>query len=127
MYIENLTSELFKNRIFNYKTDKDWKLKTGRPVMILLYADWSVEYKLNIPVFEEIAEELGGHAEIFKVNIDSEGDLLRGLGIDCSPGILFIPVEGTPRIASGTFPKESIIETAGEILFNTCRLKSKAA
>ncbi len=38
--MEFLTNETFKQKIFNYEVNKDWKYEGELPAIIDFYADW---------------------------------------------------------------------------------------
>jgi thioredoxin len=111
-----LTNETFKKVIFNYETEKDWKFSGKKPAIIDFYADWCAPCRQLSPLIEEIAREYNGKIDVYKVDTEKEKALAQNLGISGLPTILFIPVEGSPQVAMGALPKESLVQAITEVL-----------
>lgn len=101
-----LTTEDFKNKIFDYLQEKDWKTKSDLPVIIDFYADWCGPCKMVAPILEELADEYEGQLHIYKVDTEQELELASVFGIRSIPTFLFIPVDGDPIMQPGAFPKK---------------------
>lgn len=101
-----LTTEDFKNKIFDYLQEKDWKSKSDLPVIIDFYADWCGPCKMVAPILEELADEYEGQLHIYKVDTEQELELASVFGIRSIPTFLFIPVDGDPIMQPGAFPKK---------------------
>jgi len=107
-----LTAELFKQDIFDYTTEKEWKYKGEKPAIIDFYADWCGPCKMVAPIFEEISNEREDII-IYKVDTEVEQELSAVFQIRSIPSILFIPMEKQPIMQAGALPKnvlEEIIE-----------------
>lgn len=111
-----LTNEVFKQKIFNYEKNKEWKFEGDLPVIIDFYADWCGPCKLLSPRIEEIAKEYAGRIIVYKVNTDVEQVLAQNVGIQNLPTVLFIPVKGQPKATMGALPKESLVKAIQEVL-----------
>ena len=114
--MEHLTSSTFKQKVFNYEVNKDWKFEGSRPCIIDFYADWCGPCRMVAPVLEELAEKYLGKVDIYKVNTEEEQDLSELFGIRSIPSILFIPKEGKPQMMMGALPKESFEKIISELL-----------
>lgn len=114
--LEHLTKETFLTRIFNYESDKAWNYTGEKPCVIDFYADWCGPCKIVSPILEELAEVFKDKLDIYKVNTEEETELASVFGIRNIPSILFIPLNGDPRIAVGAFPKEIFLKAFREIL-----------
>ncbi len=112
----HLTAAEFKQKVFNYETEKEWKFTGDKPVIIDFYADWCGPCKMVAPVLEELSKEYDGKVQIYKVDTEAEHELASVFGIQSIPSILFIPMEGKPQMSMGALPKESFIKAINEIL-----------
>jgi thioredoxin 1 len=116
MKLEHLTNETFKEKIFNYEVNKDWKFLGTTPAIIDFYADWCGPCKVVAPILEELKEEYGDKLDIFKVNTEEQRELSSVFGIQSIPSLLFIPREGQPQMAMGALPKETFKQAISEVL-----------
>jgi len=111
-----LTSEMFKQKIYNYELNKQWKFEGDLPVIIDFYATWCKPCKQLWPTVEEIAKKYAGKIIVYKVDTDVENLLAQNMGIQNLPTLFFIPVKGQPRSAMGLMPKEEIVRAINEVL-----------
>jgi len=118
--MEHLTAQSFKEKVFNYDVNKDWKFEGELPCIIDFYADWCGPCKMVSPILEELSGEYQGKINIYKVDTESEQELASVFGIRSIPSILFVPKDGQPQMSMGAMPKESFKQAIEEVL-----LKSK--
>lgn len=111
-----LTNEVFKQKVFNYEVNKQWKYEGKLPAIIDFYATWCGPCKQLSPRVEEIAKEYAGKVIVYKVDTDQEQMLSQSLGIRSLPTLLFIPVTGQPQATMGALPKETIEKSIQEVL-----------
>ncbi len=116
MTLEHLTNETFKEKIFNYESNKEWKFEGEIPAIIDFYADWCGPCKTIAPILEELKDEYGDKLEIYKVNTEEQQELAGIFGIQSIPSLLFIPKEGQPQMAMGALPKETFKQAISEVL-----------
>ncbi len=114
--MEHLTKETFKEKVFNYEVNKEWKFEGNNPCIIDFYADWCAPCRMVAPVLEELSKEYTGKVDIFKVNTDVEQELASIFGIQSIPSILFIPREGQPQMSMGAMPKQSFEQIIKDVL-----------
>ncbi|MBL7113323.1 MAG: thioredoxin [Bacteroidales bacterium] len=113
---EHLTIDTFKEKVFNFEQNKDWKYEGELPCIIDFYADWCGPCKMVAPILEELSEEYNGKLHVYKVNTEEERELAGVFGIQSIPSLLFVPKEGQPQMAMGALPKESFIEAFKDVL-----------
>ena len=114
--LEHLNIDTFKEKVFNFEENKDWKFEGEKPCLIDFYADWCGPCKIIAPVLEELQKEYGNKLNIYKVNTENEQDLAAMFGIQSIPSLLFVPKEGKPQMAMGALPKESFEQAFKEVL-----------
>ncbi len=113
-----MTTQDFKEKVFNYETVQDWKYQGTLPAIIDFYADWCGPCKMVAPVLEELAKEYEGKIVIYKVNTDKEQELATVFGIQSIPTMLFIGADGEPTLQPGAFPKHVFKKIIEETLLN---------
>lgn len=100
-----LTTQDFKDNIFNYSEGEDWNYKGTLPAIIDFYADWCGPCKMVAPVLEELSKEYDGKLLIYKVDTEAEQELAAVFGIRSIPTFLFIPVNDQPVMQPGALPR----------------------
>ena len=119
-----LTAEDFREKIFEYTKDEEWKYKGAQPAIIDFYADWCGPCKAIAPVLEELSNEYEGKLLIYKIDTDKEAELSGLFGIQSIPTLLFIPVEGAPMMQKGAIPKKAFQQVIEERLLTTADKES---
>lgn len=114
--LEHLTEEAFKNKIFNWEENQQWKFEGELPTIIDFYADWCAPCKMVAPILEELQKEYAGKINIYKVDTEAETHLASVFGIQSIPSLLFIPKDGQPQMAKGALPKESFKQIIKDVL-----------
>ena len=114
--VEPLTNDQFKEKIWNYDTDKEWKYLGDKPAIIDLYATWCGPCKRLAPILEEIQKEYGSKIQIYKVETDKEKQLSNLFNVSSIPLMVFIPKKGEPFLVTGLRPKEQLVEIINEKL-----------
>jgi thioredoxin 1 len=105
--IEHLTKETFKDKVFNFEENKEWKFEGDLPCVIDFYADWCGPCKMVTPVLEELSAEYDGKLNIYKVDTEDQKELSAMFGIQSIPSILFVPKDSQPQMSQGALPKDS--------------------
>lgn len=114
--MEHLTVETFKEKVFDYEDNKEWKFEGKIPAIIDFYADWCGPCKMVAPVLEDLAKEYDGKVDIYKVNTEEQQELAMAFGISSIPSILFIPVDEKPVMQAGALPKETFKQVISDVL-----------
>jgi thioredoxin len=113
---QHLTTAEFKEKVFNYETNKEWKYEGDVPCIIDFYADWCQPCKIVAPVLEELEEEYQGKIKVYKVDTEVERELAAVFGIQSIPSLLFVPMNDQPQMAMGALPKETFEKAISDVL-----------
>lgn len=116
--MEHLTSATFKEKVFDYEKNQEWKFEGKLPCIIDFYADWCGPCKMIAPILEELSKEYDGKINIYKVDTEVEQELSQAFGIRSIPSMLFCPAEGQPQMAQGALPKPALIQAIDDVLLN---------
>ena len=113
--MEHLTTETFKEKIFNYTDNKEWIFEGTKPAIVDFYAEWCGPCKQISPILEELSKEYPG-IDIYKVDTEAQPELSSMFGVQSIPSILFVPMQSQPQMAQGGLPKDSFIKAIKDIL-----------
>lgn len=102
----NLDYETFKENIFDYENEQEWKYKGDKPAILDFYADWCNPCKMTEPILEKLDKE-NDDIEIYKIDTDQYPYLAGIFGISSIPTFMFIPLDGDLRMANGALTEES--------------------
>lgn len=114
--IEHLTLDTFKEKVFDFEKNQEWKFEGTVPCMIDFYADWCGPCKMVAPILEELQKEYGDKLNIYKVNTEEERELASLFGIQSIPSLLFVPMGDKPQMAMGALPKATFVQAIDEVL-----------
>ncbi len=123
---EPLTAESFREKVFDYLTEREWKYKGSLPCVIDFWAEWCGPCRMLAPIFEELATEYAGKVLFYKVDTDAEQELAMVFGIRSIPSLLFVPLSGKPQMAVGALPKPTLKEIIEKELIPTLPASEQA-
>lgn len=113
--VEALTTATFKEKVFDFSTEKEWKFKGDKPAVVDFYATWCGPCKAVAPILDELSKEYEGKIDFYKVDTDAESELSSVFAIRSVPSLLFIPVSGPPQMAAGALPKNSFVDAFKDV------------
>lgn len=115
--MENLTTETFKEKVFDYTNEKEWSFKGTKPAIIDFYADWCAPCKMITPILDELSTEYND-IDFYKINTEEQPELAATFGIQSIPSILLIPVNNQPQLVIGVLPKDTFKQAIQQVIFN---------
>jgi thioredoxin 1 len=105
-----LTYETFKTKVFDFEKHQEWKFEGDKPCLIDFWAAWCGPCRMIAPILEELSEEYKDQINIYKVNTEEEPELATLFGIRSIPSLLFVPMNGKPKMMAGALPKHMLKE-----------------
>ena len=100
-----MTTNDFKDKVFNYETEKDWKYLGQLPAIIDFYADWCGPCKMMAPMVEAFADEYEGELKVGKLNVDEESEIAQKYQVMSIPMFAFFKDGKMIDSAVGALPK----------------------
>ncbi len=116
MAIKHLNKADFLKKVSNYEESKEWSFLGDKPALIDFYASWCGPCKALSPILEELSDEYDGKVDIYKVNVDDEFELSSAFGIRSVPTLIFVPMQGQPKMSTGGMPKSKLKELIDNLL-----------
>ncbi len=87
------------------------KIENAKGVALIdFWAAWCGPCRMLSPVIDEVAADFAGRAEIYKVNVDEEGELAAKFGIMSIPTLIIFKDGAVFDKLVGVVPKDSIAE-----------------
>lgn len=114
--VEQLTKDTFKEKVFDFESNKEWKFEGELPCIIDFYADWCGPCKMVAPVLEELSEEYDGKLNVYKIDTEDQKELAAMFGIQSIPSLLFVPLKDQPQMAQGALPKDTFKKAFKDVL-----------
>lgn len=114
----NITTQEFKDKIFNYEEESEWKFKGEKAAVVKFQADWCKPCQAYTPVYEAFAKE-NENIDFYSVDVDEESELAQVFGVKSVPTTIFIPKEGQPQATSGSLPKDKLNEIVNDVLLKS--------
>ncbi len=117
-----LTQSEFAVRVAEYtEPTAGWRYLGDRPALVDFHATWCGPCRALAPVLEEVAAEYGDRIVVYKVDVDRAPELSAAFGIRSVPTLLFVPMEGAPRMVLGALPKAELKRAVEELLLPETR------
>lgn len=88
-------------------------IKSDKPVLVDFYAPWCGPCKMMGPVIEEFAKEVSDKADVYKVNVDEEGDLANQFQVMSIPTLIAFKNGKPVNQAMGVQSKEALKKMLG--------------
>lgn len=83
-------------------------LQAKRPVLVDFFATWCPPCKMLSPIIEELAEELKGRIEVFKINVDQAREIAQQYNIMGVPTMIVFKNGKEAKRMTGLRSKEDI-------------------
>jgi thioredoxin 1 len=120
--IEFISTEDFKNKIFDFTGKEEWEFSGTRPALLNFTASWCGPCRSFAPTLDQLAEKYKDQVDFYKIDIDQNPEVPAMFGIRSVPTTLFLTNIEEPIMAGGVIPFETMVQAIDELL----TLKPKA-
>lgn len=83
-------------------------IKAEKPVLVDFFASWCGPCQMMSPIIDELSEEMGNKAGVYKVDVDSSSDLANQYQVMSIPTILVFKDGKVSKQFNGVTPKEDL-------------------
>ena len=111
----SLTTQGFKEKVFNYETEKDWKYQGELPAIIDFYAEWCIPCKKMKPELEELAKEQAATVEVYRIDVDDNPELAKQLEVSSLPVVMIYKGGEEKYSVTGYASKAELISQLGKL------------
>lgn len=104
-----LNTAEYKLMVHNFTANPKWKFEGELPCIVDFYADWCAPCRQVAPIMDELAKEYAGKINVYKVNVDFEGELSNFYRVQSIPTVMFCTADNEPVTKLGAFSKQDYI------------------
>lgn len=84
-------------------------LKAQGPVLVDFFATWCGPCKMLAPTLDQVAADMGGKAQVFKVDVDQSPDIASRYGVMSVPTLIVFENGQVKRQTMGAQPKAALM------------------
>lgn len=93
------------------ETEFDQKvLQASKPVLVDFFATWCGPCKVMLPILDEVAQEVYGFAEVYKVDVDQARELSQRYNVMSVPTLLVFKNGAIAQQFMGITPKQVLVD-----------------
>ncbi len=98
-----------KKKVMNLTKENFSEVLKNKLVLIDFWADWCLPCKMQAPILEQVAGELGGRVTIAKMDVDKNQNLASKYGIKSIPTLLLFRRGSVVKQFVGVQQKQTLI------------------
>jgi thioredoxin 1 len=97
-------------KVFDMKGNFDTIIQSDIPVLVDFFAEWCQPCKVQSPILQEVARELGNKVRIIKIDVDKNPSVAARYRIQGVPTLALFKSGNLVWRQSGVTPKQAIVQ-----------------
>lgn len=89
-------------------------LQSDKPVLVDFYATWCGPCKMMAPVIDELAEELAGEVDVYKIDVDDNPEIAQRYKVMSIPTLITFENGEVKNQTMGAQPKPALLQMLGK-------------
>ena len=89
-------------------------LQSSKPVLVDFFATWCGPCKMMSPVIDELATELAGEVDVYKVDVDENPEVAQRYGVMSIPTLVVFENGEVKNQTMGAQPKPALLQLLGK-------------
>ena len=89
-------------------------LQSDKPVLVDFFATWCGPCKMMSPVIDELATELAGQVDVYKVDVDENPEVAQRYGVMSIPTLVVFENGQVKNQTMGAQPKAALLQLLGK-------------
>ncbi len=85
-------------------------VKSAKPVLVDFFAEWCGPCKIQSPIIEEVAKEIGDTAVVGKLDVDANPTVAQKFGVMSIPTLIILKDGKVVEQMVGVHTKEALVE-----------------
>ncbi|MBQ9069641.1 MAG: thioredoxin [Eggerthellaceae bacterium] len=89
-------------------------LQSSKPVLVDFFAEWCGPCKAMGPVIDELAGELAGDVDVYKLNVDENPEIAQRYRVMSIPTLIVFENGEVKEQTLGAQPKQALLQLLGK-------------
>jgi len=115
--ITDLTTQSFKQKVWNFDKDKSFNRVGTLPIILDFHATWCGPCKMLAPHLQAIQNKYKGKLIVYRIDVDKEPLLAQRFNVDAMPTMIFMGSKSSFKSELGYQDYDALEKMVNKYLF----------